>query len=188
MRRAPKQLRAQHTIIAILDAATLLLQRGGLQVVTTNHIADLAGVSIGSVYQYFPDKLAIYQALHDRHVERIAGVVEKTLVVHADATPAALVKALIEALVDAHVEDAAIGDALATVPGGTRALSDRLRNAFRLALAPHHGPAVLERALFVIPTMVEAFAHAVGHRGSRLSLAAAKQESVRAVLAYLETI
>jgi AcrR family transcriptional regulator len=46
----------------MLDAAIKLLKRGGASAITTNRIAETAGVSIGSVYQYFPNKRAIFIA------------------------------------------------------------------------------------------------------------------------------
>jgi AcrR family transcriptional regulator len=69
VRREPKQRRARETVEAVLDAVVRVLKKHGVDGVTTNRIADAAGVSIGSVYQYFPDKRAIFTALHDRHVE-----------------------------------------------------------------------------------------------------------------------
>ena len=47
------------------------MKREGFDALTTNRIAEVAGVSIGSVYQYFPDKRAILVALHQRHIEEI---------------------------------------------------------------------------------------------------------------------
>ena len=55
---------------AILEAATRLFAEGGLDEVNTNQIAELAGVSIGSLYQYFPSKEAILGELIDRHSEQ----------------------------------------------------------------------------------------------------------------------
>ena len=60
MRKKPKQTRAQATVAAILDAATQLLLRQGYDRTSTNQIAEFAGVSIGSLYEYFPGKEAIF--------------------------------------------------------------------------------------------------------------------------------
>src|ERR1700722_5740940 len=78
-RRQPKQRRALQTVEAVLDAVVRILKREGVEAVTTNHIAEVAGVSIGSVYQYFPDKRAIFVALHQRHIEEIDRMVESKL-------------------------------------------------------------------------------------------------------------
>jgi len=64
-RRRPVQARSQQTVAAILEAAARLYERGST---TTNRIAQLAGVSIGSLYEYFPNKDAIVNALLDRHM------------------------------------------------------------------------------------------------------------------------
>jgi AcrR family transcriptional regulator len=85
-RRRPKQRRAQETVEAVLDAVVRILKREGVGAVSTNRIAAVAGVSIGSVYQYFPDKRAIFLALHERHAEQIGRLVESTLIKHADAS------------------------------------------------------------------------------------------------------
>src|ERR1051325_7945488 len=101
-RRIPQQPRARETVNAMLDAVARILRRDGIAAITTNRIAEVAGVSIGSVYQYFPDKRAIFLALHDRHVEQIGRLVERTLVAHAASSLEDLVRALLEALIEAH--------------------------------------------------------------------------------------
>lgn len=66
----PKQLRAQTTVDAILQAADIIVGREGYDNATTNRIAEVAGVSIGSLYQYFPNKESIAVALVERIVAR----------------------------------------------------------------------------------------------------------------------
>lgn len=66
-RRKPRQARAASTIEVILDAAFQLLERDGPKKLTTNHIAARAGVSVGTIYQYFKDKDDILAALAERH-------------------------------------------------------------------------------------------------------------------------
>ncbi len=79
-RRSPTQRRSQQTVKAMLEAVLRILKREGFDAVTTNRIAEVAGVSIGSVYQYFPNKRAIFIALHTRHVEQIDRVIQTALV------------------------------------------------------------------------------------------------------------
>jgi AcrR family transcriptional regulator len=74
VRRKPQQYRWHQTVEAILHAVIRILKREGFEAITTNRIAEVAGVSIGSVYQYFPDKRAIFVALHQRHIEQIDGL------------------------------------------------------------------------------------------------------------------
>jgi AcrR family transcriptional regulator len=188
-RRQPKQRRARQTVEAVLDAVARVVKRHGVRGVTTNRIAVAAGVSIGSVYQYFPDKRAIFAALLERHVDAIGRVIESTVVAHAGSSLPDLVRALIDAMVDAHAGDPELHELLfAEVPHApeeTGAYDTRLRGALRLALAAR-GVRDLDKALFVVTHMVESLSHgAVLRRPPRLSLAAAKAESVRAILAYL---
>lgn len=62
-RRNPSQGRAQHTVAAIFEAAVLLAAEEGGEALTTNRIAERAGVSIGTLYQYFPTREAIVEAM-----------------------------------------------------------------------------------------------------------------------------
>ncbi|CDQ09698.1 Transcriptional regulator, TetR family [Acidithiobacillus ferrivorans] len=62
-RKRPYQQRSAATVDAILEAAARILERKGLDALTTNAVAELAGVSIGSLYQYFPGKAAILAEL-----------------------------------------------------------------------------------------------------------------------------
>src|SRR5215472_11460244 len=113
-RRKPKQRRACQTVDAVLDAVVRVLKRDGFRSVTTNRIAEVAGVSIGSVYQYFPDKQAIFVALHQRHIEQIDRMVESKLVEHAASSLEELMRAMIEAMVDAHSADPELYELLAS--------------------------------------------------------------------------
>ena len=78
-RRTPRQPRSEATVEAILDAAFQLLEQGGPRALTTNHIAERAGVSVGTLYQYFKGKQAILGALAQRQAaaarDRIARIV-----------------------------------------------------------------------------------------------------------------
>ncbi|HEY1551609.1 MAG TPA: TetR/AcrR family transcriptional regulator [Kofleriaceae bacterium] len=187
-RRAPQQRRAVATVDAIMDAVVRIAKRSGVDAVTTNRIAEVAGVSVGSVYQYFPDKRAIFVALHDRHVEQIGRLVESTLVAHADASLEVMLRALLEALIDAHAPDPELYALLDAELPHRGAGAESLRGALQLAIASHM-PAKrrdLERTLFVVTHMIDAFAHGVvAGRPRGLSIAAAKDEAVRAILAYL---
>jgi AcrR family transcriptional regulator len=193
-RREPQQRRARQTVEAVLDAVVKILKREGFEAVTTNRIAAVAGVSIGSVYQYFPDKRAIFAALHERHIQEIDRLVETKLIEHAASPLDTLMRGMIEAMVDAHASDPELYALLLTeVPHraeGTRDFAVRLHGAFRLAIASRSDEFKTRRDLdmvvFVVTHMVEALSHgAVLRRPARLSLAAAKEEAVRAVLAYL---
>lgn len=68
-RKTPRQQRARQTLAAILEAAAQVFEREGYTRTTTDRIAARAGVSIGSLYQYFPNKDAIVVALAKQHVD-----------------------------------------------------------------------------------------------------------------------
>jgi AcrR family transcriptional regulator len=68
-RKIPRQARARETVEAILVAAAQVLRRHGYAGATTDRIAERAGVSVGSLYQYFPNKDAILVTLAERHVD-----------------------------------------------------------------------------------------------------------------------
>src|SRR5215813_1497884 len=195
-RRRPMQRRARQTVDAVLDAVVRLLKRRGVGAVTTNRIAEVAGVSIGSVYQYFPDKQAIFVALHQRHIDQIDRMVETTLIKHATSSLDDLMRAMIEGMIDAHSADPELFQLLATeVPHraeGTRDFAVRLHGAFRLALSSRAHELQkgrdLDQLVFVVTHMVESLSHgALFRRPPRLSLTAAKTEVVRAVVAYLHS-
>ncbi len=66
MRKPPQQKRSRELVERLLDATAATLAERGLDNTTTNHIAETAGVSIGSLYQYFPDKQALVEGLLER--------------------------------------------------------------------------------------------------------------------------
>ena len=71
-RKTPRQARSLATVGIILDAAALVLVEEGYDRATTNRIAERAGVSIGSLYQYFPNRDALLGALHSRTNRQIS--------------------------------------------------------------------------------------------------------------------
>lgn len=74
MRKGPQQARSRATIDAILDAAARILGERGWTGLTTNAAAEVAGVSIGSLYQFFPNKLALVEAVRRRHLDEVLTV------------------------------------------------------------------------------------------------------------------
>jgi len=70
-RRAPRQKRSQALVQSMLEATGKILEDEGAEALTTNHIAEVAGVSVGSLYQYFENKNAIVEALFLAEQERM---------------------------------------------------------------------------------------------------------------------
>ncbi|HEV8550822.1 MAG TPA: TetR/AcrR family transcriptional regulator [Polyangiaceae bacterium] len=79
VRKLPRQARAQATVGAILEATVQILDREGLDAATMARIAEVAGVSVGSIYQYFPHRDAILHALQDREFERALKLIQELL-------------------------------------------------------------------------------------------------------------
>jgi AcrR family transcriptional regulator len=78
-RKQPRQARSQATVNAVLEATVQVLERDGVDAATTTRIAEVAGVSIGTLYQYFSHRDAIFNALQDREFERALILVEGIL-------------------------------------------------------------------------------------------------------------
>lgn len=100
-RRIPRQIRAEETVAAIVEAAAQVLEAGGLAGFTTNAVAERAGVSIGTLYQYFADKQALLRALADREIRRtlaaIAGALRDDPLAPGEQRVRAMVRALVNA-------------------------------------------------------------------------------------------
>lgn len=195
-RRQPTQKRSQDTVNAILEAVIRLLKRRGASAITTNSIAEAAGVSIGSIYQYFPDKRAIFLALHERHVESVDRVLQGKIRESAGEPLDRLVSRLMDGMIEVHAPDPELAALLdSEVPhraDGAREFSLRLHDPLRKALAPHAerlgGALELDLRAFVLGNMLESFGHAVVLRRPRaLSQRVARMEACKAILAGLQS-
>jgi AcrR family transcriptional regulator len=96
-RKTPRQARSQSTVEAIVEAAARILEREGHGGFSTNAVAETAGVSIGSLYQYFPRKEALVGALIAREKERLIKRVREAA---ARLTGVEALRAVIEACVE----------------------------------------------------------------------------------------
>jgi AcrR family transcriptional regulator len=88
LRRVPRQARSRERLQRMLDAADALLATEGAEALTTTRVAEAAGVSVGSLYQYLPDKEAIVEALAGRYLVEFEGLMER-MVAEVEADPAA---------------------------------------------------------------------------------------------------
>jgi AcrR family transcriptional regulator len=86
-RRSPRQERSRETVEAILEAAAQVFERHGYAAGTTNRIAERAGVSIGSLYQYFPNKDSIVVEVMHRHIAEAERVGRPALEELVDRVP-----------------------------------------------------------------------------------------------------
>lgn len=101
-RKLPRQERSQATVEAILTAAAHILSEEGYGRFTTNRVAELAGVSIGSLYQYFPNKEALIFALGEHHANEMAQLAQHHLGGLEHNSLVAVLGQIIKAVLAAH--------------------------------------------------------------------------------------
>ena len=102
VRKRPSQARSQLTVEVILDAAAQVFEAHGYGAGTTNRIAQRAGVSIGSVYEYFPNKDAIVVALAERELARERQEILDLLEGSGDEGLAGVLRQFVETIVGFH--------------------------------------------------------------------------------------
>ena len=103
--RKPSQERAVATVDAILEAAARILERDGLgRAFGTNRIAREAGVSIGSLYEYFEGQDAIVRALCHRHMDNVRALVDRAFLELANAPIEAAVEVFVDSLFALHAD------------------------------------------------------------------------------------
>ncbi|HEX7476841.1 MAG TPA: TetR/AcrR family transcriptional regulator [Polyangiales bacterium] len=101
-RKWPRQERSRAGVDAILQAAAYILVKRGWSALTTNAIAERAGVNIASLYQYFPNKESIVAELERRHAEEIRAQMGQVYARHRTDSLEGRVRTLVEAAVAAH--------------------------------------------------------------------------------------
>ncbi|HEV7734984.1 MAG TPA: TetR/AcrR family transcriptional regulator [Candidatus Binatia bacterium] len=101
-RRRPRQARAQETTRAILEAAARVFAAHGYAAGTTNRIAEAAGVSIGSLYEYFPNKDAILVALMEQHIAEGETVMRALLAQPRPGKLRTVVRTFVQAMIALH--------------------------------------------------------------------------------------
>jgi len=101
-RKRPRQDRSKATVETILAATARVLVKKGFDGLTTNAVAEQAGVSIGSLYQYFPSKEALVAALIEQHIEEMNAAILTELTRVSKLPMAQAVRAVIELTIRAH--------------------------------------------------------------------------------------
>jgi len=107
-RKSASQKRSKATVETLLDATARVLTRHGYDRASTNRIAETAGVSVGSLYQYFPNKEALVAALVARHNRELLELVREAVKKVASLDLATAMRELVRAAVDAHLVDPAL--------------------------------------------------------------------------------
>lgn len=155
--RQPRQERARLKVALILEAAIRLLEKGGPDQLTTNAVAQTAGVSIGTLYQYFPNKRAILDALVEREMDGIAQRVTDILQDDDPADPRERIGRIIRAITQSYGESRRVHRVVIqhSLSTGTRRMGAVIRMiAARLAAPDHpaHGVELNEWEAFVLTT------------------------------------
>jgi AcrR family transcriptional regulator len=114
-RKSPIQARSTASVDAILKATVQVLLRVGKERLTTTRVAARAGVSVGTLYQYFPNKSALLQAALKLHLEQVAEAVELACQEQEGKTVRQMATALITAFLDAKMRDVKTSAALYSV-------------------------------------------------------------------------
>jgi len=100
MRKEPRQARSRATVDSIVQAGARVLSERGWAGFNTNEVAEVAGVSIGSLYQYFPDKQALIEAIRQLHLNEVLKVIRAVDV--GEKPPRQLVEDLVGGMIAAH--------------------------------------------------------------------------------------
>jgi AcrR family transcriptional regulator len=114
-RKTPIQARSTASVNAILDATIQVLLKLGKERLTTTRVALRAGVSVGTLYQYFPNKSALLQAALKRHLDEVTNAVELVCKQQEGATLRQMATALITAFFEAKMKNAKTSVALYSV-------------------------------------------------------------------------
>ncbi len=198
-RKQASQERSRATVDALIEATARILVREGFDKASTNRIAEEAGVSIGSLYQYYPGKEALVAAVVDRHNRELMQIVRTALAEVAALPVDKAVRRLVGVAIDAHRADPKLHRVLTEqIPrvGRAERVGAFNRETFvllRTYLEAHRDelrPLDLELAAFVCATTIEALTHsAVLHRSEELSDEAAGKlidEATHLVAGYLQ--
>lgn len=195
-RKSPAQSRSRATVEAILDAAAHILVTQGFAAASTNRIAEKAGVSIGSLYQYFPNKGVLIAALRRRHAEAMRSTILQLAGPAASAALPDAVRSFIHAVMQAHRIDPPLHRILAQEAPRTDFVDSRgdidhdLRNAVGALLASRRSeilPTDLPLAAAMLVRLTDALIHAaVIDNTLDATPQAVEDEIVRVVLRYLQ--
>jgi AcrR family transcriptional regulator len=103
-RKSPRQARSVNTVEAIFEATIQVLMSDGPGELTTTRVAERAGVSVGSLYQYFPNKQALFHAVNERYLTMLADRVEAACQRNSGASYAQMADALVSTYIEVKIE------------------------------------------------------------------------------------
>jgi AcrR family transcriptional regulator len=168
-RKSASQERSRATVDALLEATARVLMKEGYDRASTNKIAEVAGVSIGSLYQYFPSKEALVAAVIDRHTQQVSQMSRNALAKVAARPIEVAAREFVSVAIDAHRINPKLHGVLSEqIPrvGRLENIEAGQREAYALVrgyLEAHRDEidvADPDLAAFVVVTVVEALTHA----------------------------
>jgi len=195
-RKLPQQDRSKMTVDAILTATARILTEEGYDTASTNRIAELAGVSIGSLYQYFPNKEALVASLIERHTNEMVELVESKLSDLFDAPIEVALPELVKAAIAAHAvnpklhkvldeEVPRIGQ-LKQIDNAAEEQINALLRAYLEKWCDRVKPQNLDLTVFILGRTVESLTHAaVIEHPEYLRDGQLEQEITNLLLSYL---
>jgi len=130
------QERSTVTVEAIYEATFQVLLAAGPDRLTTTRVAERAGVSVGTLYQYFPNKQSLLFSVLEKHLDRVVCAVELACRSNHGQQVSTMIESVVEAFVDAKMERLDISMALyATVGAQERSLTNKVEKRARAAIA-----------------------------------------------------
>ncbi len=194
-RKSPVQARSAASVDAILEATIQVLLSSGKEHLTTTRVAARAGVSIGTLYQYFPNKSALLQGALRRHLESLMDAVEQVCREQRGKPLLEMANALVEAYLQAKMQDAKTSVALyavsSDVDGATisRQVGERANLAIAelLATAPEQPKKDLQLMASVLQGALAGVSRRLleSHAPER-ELGAVRQELITLACAYVQ--
>jgi AcrR family transcriptional regulator len=167
-RKLPRQDRSRVTVEAILEATTRILVEEGYDKANTNRIAERAGISIGSLYQYFPNKESLMTALMDRHSQEMVALVETKLTRLFDSPLEVVIPEIVTAVIAAHAINPRLHQVLSEeIPHSERSpqmqqADERITALLRTYLERWRDvihPQNIEMTVFILSRTVDALCH-----------------------------
>jgi AcrR family transcriptional regulator len=178
-RKQPLQKRSRETVAVILEAAARILEERGLEGYNTNAVAERGGISVGSVYQYFPNKDALTLALIAKFEDEILGAAQTAIAASDGKDLKTSLKLLIAGLLKAHDGRAHLNRILETEENRLRAASSAPAAVLDLRKLGPIDAAVIDDLIVITRAMVD------DGLQKELSRAAAQRRILRAVEGYL---
>ena len=168
LRKRPRQARSRAMVDDLVEATARVLVAEGYVATSTNRIAEVAGVSVGSLYQYFPGKDALVMAVARRHFDQMTALLHHTASGAVGRPADQVVRDFVRGMIAAHAVEPALHRAITEqvlhlgldVVDEVQATARRIVRAWLEAQRDRILPRDLDHAAFLLVTVSEAAVHA----------------------------